>query len=82
VRRYQIAHGARWAIHTCHTFHHAARDRASAAARSGSPPAHAADPRGDVLVVHGTGDDDVHSQGAERTANAPVAADRPFAMTA
>ncbi len=38
--------------------------------------------RGDLLVVHGTGDDNVHYQGTERLINALVAAGKPFQMMA
>ena len=50
--------------------------------RRGSPITYAANLRGDLLVVHGTGDDNVHYQGTERLINALVAADRPFTMMA
>ncbi|MEO8879929.1 MAG: S9 family peptidase [Gemmatimonadaceae bacterium] len=48
--------------------------------RRGSPVTYAANLRGDLLVVHGSGDDNVHYQGTERLINALVAADRPFTM--
>jgi dipeptidyl-peptidase-4 len=38
--------------------------------------------RGDLLVVHGTGDDNVHYQGTEQLINALVAAGKPFTMMA
>ena len=38
--------------------------------------------RGDLLVVHGTGDDNVHYQGTEQLVNALVAAGKPFTMMA
>jgi dipeptidyl-peptidase-4 len=38
--------------------------------------------RGHLLVVHGTGDDNVHYQGTERLVNALVAANKPFRMMA
>ena len=38
--------------------------------------------RGRLLVVHGTGDDNVHYQGTERLINALVAANKPFRMMA
>lgn len=50
--------------------------------RRGSPITYAANLRGDLLVVHGTGDDNVHYQGTERLINALVAADLPFTMMA
>lgn len=50
--------------------------------RRGSPLTYATNLRGDLLVVHGTGDDNVHYQGTERLINALVAANRPFTMMA
>ncbi|HMA03771.1 MAG TPA: S9 family peptidase [Gemmatimonadaceae bacterium] len=50
--------------------------------RRGSPLTYAANLRGDLLVAHGTGDDNVHYQGTERLINALVAANRPFTMMA
>ena len=38
--------------------------------------------RGDLLLVHGTGDDNVHYQGTEQLINALVAAGKPFTMMA
>jgi len=38
--------------------------------------------RGNLLIVHGTGDDNVHYQNTEAIVNALVAADRPFSMMA
>ena len=48
--------------------------------KRGSPLTFAANLRGDLLVVHGSGDDNVHYQGTERLVNALVAANRPFTM--
>jgi len=48
--------------------------------KRGSPLTYAANLRGDLLVVHGSGDANVHYQGTERLVNALVAADRPFTM--
>ncbi len=36
--------------------------------------------KGDLLVVHGSGDDNVHYQGTEQLINALVAANKPFQM--
>jgi dipeptidyl-peptidase-4 len=36
--------------------------------------------RGNLLVVHGSGDDNVHYQGTERLVNALVAANKPFTV--
>jgi dipeptidyl-peptidase 4 len=46
----------------------------------GSPVFFADSLRGNLLVVHGSGDDNVHYQGTERLVNALVAANRPFTM--
>ncbi len=48
----------------------------------GSPITFAANLRGDLLIVHGTGDDNVHYQGTERLIDALVAAGKPFTMMA
>jgi dipeptidyl-peptidase 4 len=50
--------------------------------RQGSPLTFADKLRGNLLVVHGSGDDNVHYQGTERLINALVAANRPFTMMA
>lgn len=47
-----------------------------------SPLTYADRLEGDLLVVHGTGDDNVHFQGTERLINALVAANKPFQMMA
>jgi dipeptidyl-peptidase-4 len=47
-----------------------------------SPLTFAAQLKGKLLVVHGTGDDNVHYQGTERLINALVAANKPFTMMA
>jgi dipeptidyl-peptidase-4 len=47
-----------------------------------SPITFAGNLEGDLLVVHGTGDDNVHYQGTERLVNALVAANKPFQMMA
>ncbi len=38
--------------------------------------------RGNLLLIHGTGDDNVHFQGTERLVNALVAVNRPFTLMA
>jgi len=48
--------------------------------RLGSPITFAGQLEGNLLVVHGSGDDNVHYQGTERLVNALVAANRPFQM--
>ena len=48
--------------------------------KQGSPLTFADRLRGNLLVVHGSGDDNVHYQGTERLVNALVAANRPFTM--
>ena len=50
--------------------------------RLGSPITFADQLRGSLLVVHGTGDDNVHYQGTERLINALIAANKPFTMMA
>ena len=51
-----------------------------AAYHDGSPLFFADRLRGNLLVVHGSGDDNVHYQGTERLVNALVTANRPFTM--
>ena len=46
----------------------------------GSPLTYAANLRGNLLIVHGTGDDNVHYQNTEAMVNALVAANRPFQL--
>jgi len=48
--------------------------------RAASPVTYADKLRGNLLVVHGSGDDNVHYQGTERLVNALVAANRPFTL--
>jgi len=48
--------------------------------KQSSPVTFAAQLKGDLLVVHGTGDDNVHYQGTEALVNALVAANKPFTM--
>jgi dipeptidyl-peptidase-4 len=46
----------------------------------GSPLTYVDSLRGDLFVVHGSGDDNVHFQNTEMLINALVAADKPFEM--
>jgi dipeptidyl-peptidase-4 len=48
--------------------------------REGSPVTYAGRLKGNLLVVHGSGDDNVHYQATERLVNALVAADKPFTL--
>ena len=48
--------------------------------KQSSPITFAAQLKGNLLVVHGTGDDNVHYQGTEALVNALVAANKPFSM--
>ncbi|MDB4882535.1 MAG: ptpA 11 [Gemmatimonadetes bacterium] len=48
--------------------------------RRGSPITFAKQLRGNLLVVHGSGDDNVHFQNTEALVNALVAANKPFTM--
>ncbi|MCZ6446270.1 MAG: S9 family peptidase [Planctomycetota bacterium] len=50
--------------------------------REGSPITHAANLEGNLLVVHGTGDDNVHYQGTERLINVLIENNKPFTMMA
>jgi dipeptidyl-peptidase-4 len=50
--------------------------------RRGSPLTYADKLQGDLLIVHGTGDDNVHYQGTERLVNALIAANKPFTAMA
>ena len=48
----------------------------------GSPITHAAGLEGKLLLVHGTGDDNVHFQGTEALINELIALNKPFTMMA
>jgi dipeptidyl-peptidase-4 len=50
--------------------------------KQSSPVTFAAQLKGQLLIVHGTGDDNVHYQGTEALINALVAANKPFTMMA
>ena len=50
--------------------------------RKGSPITYAHQLKGNLLLVHGTGDDNVHYQGAEALINELVAHNKPFTMMA
>lgn len=50
--------------------------------RQGSPITHAEGLKGDLLIVHGTGDDNVHYQGTERLINKLIENNLPFQMMA
>ncbi len=50
--------------------------------REGSPITYAHRLEGDLLIVHGTGDDNVHYQGTEALINELVALNKPFTMMA
>ena len=50
--------------------------------RLGSPISFAEGLKGDLLIVHGSGDDNVHYQGTERLINRLVELNKPFTMMA
>ena len=50
--------------------------------RKGSPINFAEGLKGDLLIVHGTGDDNVHYQGTQELINRLVELDKPFTMMA
>jgi dipeptidyl-peptidase-4 len=50
--------------------------------REGSPITYADRLKGNLLLIHGTGDDNVHFQGTERLINALVKANKAFTMMA
>jgi dipeptidyl-peptidase-4 len=50
--------------------------------KQSSPITFAGQLKGQLLIVHGTGDDNVHYQGTEALINALVAANKPFTMMA
>lgn len=50
--------------------------------RQGSPLTYAANLKGNLLLVHGTGDDNVHYQGTEALINELISCNKPFTMMA
>lgn len=48
--------------------------------RDGSPLTHAHNLRGNLLIVHGTGDDNGHYQGTEMLMNELIARNKPFTV--
>ncbi len=50
--------------------------------RDGSPITFAANLKGNLLLIHGTGDDNCHYQSCERLINALIATNKPFSMLA
>ena len=50
--------------------------------RKGSPLAYAGQLKGNLLLVHGTGDDNVHYQGMESLVNELIAYNKQFSMMA
>lgn len=48
--------------------------------KTGSPATHAAGLKGNLLLVHGTGDDNVHYQGTERLADRLIELNKPFTL--
>ncbi|HEV3440222.1 MAG TPA: prolyl oligopeptidase family serine peptidase, partial [Gemmata sp.] len=48
--------------------------------KQGSPIAHAAGLKGNLLMVHGTGDDNVHYQGTEKLADKLIELNKPFTL--
>jgi dipeptidyl-peptidase 4 len=50
--------------------------------KEGSPITHADGLKGNLLIVHGTGDDNVHFQNTEKVINALIAANKQFTMMA
>jgi dipeptidyl-peptidase-4 len=50
--------------------------------KQSSPITHAGGLKGDLLIVHGTGDDNVHYQGTEVLINELIKLNKPFSMMA
>src|SRR5205823_3027149 len=48
--------------------------------KRGSPITYANQLKGNLLIVHGTGDDNVHYQGTELLVNTLIAANKPFTL--
>ena len=57
-------------------------DQNEAGFRDGSPITFADRLRGNLLIIHGTGDDNCHYQSCERLIDALVANNKPFSMLA
>lgn len=55
-------------------------DRNAEGYRAGSPITFAEGLKGKLLIVHGSGDDNVHYQGAEKLVNRLVELGKPFDM--
>ncbi len=50
--------------------------------KKGSPITHAENLKGNLLIIHGTGDDNVHYQGMEKLVNEFIKYNRQFTMMA
>ena len=50
--------------------------------KKGSPITHASGLKGNLLIVHGTGDDNVHFQGTEKLVDVLVEQNKPFTLMA
>ncbi len=48
--------------------------------KNGSPITHASGLEGDLLIIHGTGDDNVHYQGVEKLMNELIRLNKPFSV--
>jgi dipeptidyl-peptidase 4 len=50
--------------------------------KNGSPLSHAAGLKGNLLIIHGTGDDNCHYQGVEKLSNKLIELNKPFSLMA